>query len=134
MRPIAEVLLADADPAARHALALLLRSKLGLTRIAEAADGAALTRALAETEPDLLLLDWSLPGRPDPAVLRTQSGGPECRHLVILSVDEAVAAEAAALGAVFIYKGSPAEQVLEQLRAVVSAGLLPGQGIDERSA
>jgi DNA-binding NarL/FixJ family response regulator len=130
MRPIAAVLLADSDPASRHALALLLRSKLGLTRIAEAADGAALARALAEAEPDLLLLDWGLPGRPDPALLRALSGT-GCGRLVILSVDTTVAAEAAALGAVFIYKGSPAEQVLEQLRALVTTGLSPGHGIEE---
>jgi hypothetical protein len=40
-------------------------------------------------------------------------------HLVVLSVDGAHRAEAQAIDAEFIYKGSPAEVVLEQLRALV---------------
>lgn len=114
------VLLADPDAATRSALALLFKSKLDLPSITEATDGDALAFALAQCVPDLLLLDWSLPGRPrTKALLELKLAHPQLR-LVILSVDAAVAAKAEALGAVFIHKGSAAEQALGQLRKLVA--------------
>jgi DNA-binding NarL/FixJ family response regulator len=113
------VLLAEADGPARNALALLLKSKLGLQDIGEVVDGAVLARTMAACPPGLLLLDWSLPERPAPEVLRQYSREIPGLHLVILSVDGAHRAEAQAIDAEFIYKGSPAEVVLEQLRALV---------------
>lgn len=122
MVPPFSVLLADADPATRGALALLLRSKLGLHHTAEAADGPGLLRLLADAPPDLLLLDWSLPARPDCETLLAARRAHPALRLAILSVDAAHAAAAEALGAVFIHKASPAADVLEQLRALVQAG------------
>ena len=120
MLPIVRVLLADPDAAARSALSLLFKSKLDLQYIEVALDGEALAHSLAECMPDLLLLDWSLPGRPPGAALeQLQADNPRLR-LVILSVDAAISAQAEALGAVFIHKGSAAEQALDQLRALVA--------------
>ena len=124
MVPTLRVLIADADGATRNALALLFRSLLGLDNIGEATDGETLSQSMAKDPPGLLLLDWSLPGRPTLEALREfQSSRPQLR-LVILSVDGAMAEKARALGAVFISKGSAAEAVLEQLRGILepSAG------------
>lgn len=112
------VLLADADPATRTGLTLLLNRKLGITDICEAANGSELISQLQDCKPGLLILDWSLPGRPS---LET------CRELhatypmqwVILSVTAEDATFAQALEAVFIHKSTPAEQVLEQLRSLL---------------
>jgi DNA-binding NarL/FixJ family response regulator len=113
------VLLADTDAATRSALALLLRSKLGLSTIGEAVDGETLTRALADFQPDWLLLDWSLPGRPAcEALLAARQAHPRLR-LVVMSIDSVHAAAAEALDAVFIHKGSDAAQVLDRLRPLV---------------
>jgi two-component system, NarL family, invasion response regulator UvrY len=118
MAPVLQALLADADSATRNALTLLLKSKLGLVAIGAAVDGETLTRAIAECQPSLVLLDWSLPGRPSPdRLIEMQRANPNL-HLVILSVDSANAADAEAVGAVFVHKGSAAEQVLEQLRRI----------------
>lgn len=46
-----------ADPATRKAITLLLRRKLGTDGIIEIRDGETLIRELADTTPDLLLLD-----------------------------------------------------------------------------
>jgi DNA-binding NarL/FixJ family response regulator len=113
------VLLADPDATTRKALILLFKSKLGILDVREVADGAALALAVADSAPDLLLLDWSLPGRPaGEGCRRWRQAHPDLR-VAILSVDAATAAEAEALGAVFIHKGSAAEQVLEQLRGLL---------------
>jgi DNA-binding NarL/FixJ family response regulator len=114
------VLLADPDAATRRALALLLRSKFDLSDISEAADGATLTRALADTQPDLVLLDWSLPGRPACETLLTMHAEYPEMHLVVMSVNPAHADKAEALGAVFIHKATAAEHVLEQLRGLLA--------------
>ncbi len=110
--------MADSDAATRNALALLLKSKLGVQAIGEAADGDALIRSVAMNQPRLVLLDWSLPGRPAPDRLVEMNRANPNLRLVILSVDAANAADATAIGAVFIHKASPAEQVLDQLRCL----------------
>jgi two-component system invasion response regulator UvrY len=115
------VLLADPDAVTRRALALLLRSKFDLSNISEAADGATLIRALADHRPDLVLLDWSLPGRPACETLLAMHTEYPDMHLVIMSVNPAHAAKAEALGAVFIHKATGAEQVLEQLRGLLAS-------------
>ena len=118
------VLLADSDGATRNALALLLRRKWGLRAVGEAADGATFTRALAESQPELVLLVWALLDRPGLQALQDMRRAHPHLRLAILSVDSAHAAEAEALNAVFIHKGSAAAQVLEQLRALVE--MCPG--------
>ena len=121
MLPLKRVLLADADAAARRAWALVIRNKLGGCEVDEAADGEALAAALVACPPDLLLLDWNLPGRPDAATWAAWLQANTSRRLVVLSVDATVAATAGALGAVFIHKGSSAEAAVEQLRALLRA-------------
>ena len=114
------VLLADPDAVTRRALSLLLRSKFDLSDIREAADGATLTRTLADTKPDLVLLDWSLPNRPAcDTLLAIHAENPKM-HLVVMSVNPAHTDKAEALGAVFIHKATAAEKVLEQLRDLLA--------------
>jgi DNA-binding NarL/FixJ family response regulator len=122
MVPALRVLLADPDAATRRALSLLLKSKMGLRDVDEAADGEAFAQALATRPPGLLLLDWSMPGRPNLAALLALQAAHPALHWVILSVDPASEAEAAALNAVFIHKGTAGEQVWEQLRDLVQTG------------
>jgi DNA-binding NarL/FixJ family response regulator len=121
MAPGLRVLLADSDAVARHALALLLRSKLGVSDIGEASDGAALVAALADCAPGWILLDWSLPGRPPREILQALHHAHPAVRWVILSVNPTHAAEAKTLGGVFIHKALAAEKVLEQLRGLLAS-------------
>jgi DNA-binding NarL/FixJ family response regulator len=111
-------LVAEADAVTRRALVLLLRNKLGLREVGEAAEGEAFARMVTETRPEIVLLDWSLPGRPSPQALRAMRRSHPKLRLVILSLETAHALEAEALSAVFIHKASAAGQVLEQLRVL----------------
>ncbi len=117
------VLLADADPAARNALTLLLTHKLGITDICEAANSEMLHQHLVNCQPDVLLLDWSLLcccslRSLDEAWEYLSWLNPQVR-LGILSLNADHEAEAQALGALFIHKGADTGRVLEQLQALM---------------
>jgi DNA-binding response OmpR family regulator len=65
-----------------------------------------LIRALADTSPDLLLLDWRLYGSPAPETCRLlQRAYPDLK-IILLSVDANDAIAAKEAGAAFIYKGA----------------------------
>src|SRR3712207_6229910 len=56
------VLIADAAPEVRAALRLVLRRDQRLRLVGEAANARDLLDCIAATPPDLVLLDWGLPG------------------------------------------------------------------------
>jgi DNA-binding NarL/FixJ family response regulator len=109
------IIIADPDSAARKAITLLLRRKLGTNGITEVDGVEALIRALADTPPDLLLLDWRLYGSPAPDTCRLlQRAYPQLR-IILLSVgaDDAEAAREA--GAAFIHKGASPDELIATL-------------------
>jgi DNA-binding NarL/FixJ family response regulator len=57
------ILLADDQPKVRFGLRTLLERKLGFEVVGEATDVKELWQQVEEKRPDLLLLDWELPGR-----------------------------------------------------------------------
>lgn len=57
------ILLADAQPKVRFALRTLLQSQAGFAVVGEARDVQELWAQLEAVRPDLLLLDWDLPGQ-----------------------------------------------------------------------
>ena len=58
------VLVADSDPRVRKALSMLLRLEPELAIVGESTDASSLLAQVIELEPDLVLLDWELPGSP----------------------------------------------------------------------
>jgi DNA-binding NarL/FixJ family response regulator len=56
------VLLADDEPKVRDALRLILEQLKEVEIVGDAADAAGLLEKMRECHPDLLLLDWELPG------------------------------------------------------------------------
>lgn len=113
------ILIADPDSATRKALALLLRRKLGTDGVVEIQDVASLIRALTETTPDLLLLDWRLYGSPAPETcLLLQKAYPNLK-IVLLSVDAGDEAAAKEAGASFIHKGASPDELIETLTTLL---------------
>ena len=81
------IIIADRDSATRKALTLLLQRKLGTHNILEADGVEMLIRTLADTSPDLLLLDWNLYGSPAPETCRLlQRAYPQLK-IALLSID-----------------------------------------------
>jgi DNA-binding NarL/FixJ family response regulator len=113
------ILIADPDSAMRKALKLLLRRKLGTNGIVEVGDVETLIRALADTPPDLLLLDWRLYGSPAPETCRLLQKAYPGLKIVILSVDADDESAAKAAGADFVYKGAAPDELLAILKPIL---------------
>ena len=58
------ILVAEGDATARRALREYLKAQPGLDVVAEAADWQSVLERTKATCPDLVLLEWDLPGRP----------------------------------------------------------------------
>ena len=116
------ILIADADPAARKALGLLLRRKLCLQEIHEVADVESLIHILANTPPEILLLDGKFCGFP---LLETchllQRALPDLK-IVLLSLDASDEEIARRAGAEFIHKGAATDVVIGKLISLLYRG------------
>ena len=113
------ILIADPDSASRKALALLLRRKLGTNGVVEIQDVETLIRALADTPPDLLLLDWRLYGSPAPETCRLLQKVYPHLKVVVLSVDAGDEAAAREVGADFIHKGAAPDELIATLTSLL---------------
>ena len=109
------ILIADPDSATRKALALLLRRKLGESEIVEVDGVETLIRTLADTAPDLLLLDWRLYGSPAPETCRLLQRAYPQLNIILLSVNAENATAAKEAGASFIYKGAAPDELIATL-------------------
>ena len=109
------IIIADPDSATRKALALLLQRKIGEYEFIEVDTVEALIRALADTPPDLLLLDWRLYGSPAPETCRLlQRAYPQLK-ITLLSVDADNATAAREAGAAFVHKGASPDELIATL-------------------
>jgi len=109
------ILIADPDPATRKALILLLDRKLGMNCVTEVKDVETLIYTLADTPPDLLLLDWRLYGSPAPETCRLLRKAYPHLKIVLLSVDANDAIAAREAGAGFIHKGASPDELIATL-------------------
>ena len=109
------IIIADPDLATRKALTLLLKRKLGTDGIIEVDSVEALIRSLADTPPDLLLLDWRLYGSPAPETCRLlQRAYPDLK-ITLLSVDADDSSAAKEAGAAFVHKGASPDELIATL-------------------
>jgi DNA-binding NarL/FixJ family response regulator len=116
------VLLADDQTLVRQGLARLLGLVPDLLVVGEAADGAELLALVAETEPDVLLVDVRMPRLDGLGVLRALGGR---RPVVLLTTfdDPDLAAEAAQLGARgFLLKDADLDTLADALRVAAAGG------------
>lgn len=85
-RPI-RVLVADDHAVLRSGLVLLLRTQSDIEVVGEAGDGMEAVRLCSELQPDVVLIDVSMPGMGGLTALRSiRAGGPA--HVVILSMHD----------------------------------------------
>ena len=122
------ILVADPDSATRKAIALLLRRKLGTEEIVEVDSVETLIRALADTPPDLVLLDWRLYGSPAPETCRLLQRAYPSLKIVLLSVDANDASAAKQAGAAFIYKGASPDELIATLTPLLRKESQSSQG------
>jgi DNA-binding NarL/FixJ family response regulator len=113
------ILLADDQPKLRLGLKLLLKREPEFNISAEASDAESLWDQLKTFEPDVLLLDWELPGlNPVDALRRLHAVFPRLQVIALSGRVEARRAALAAGADAFVSKGSPPEQLLAALNAI----------------
>jgi len=107
------VLLADDQAQVRSALRLLLTQEPGLSVVGEATEAQALLAQAEAIRPDVVLLDWELPGlqAADP-LFTLRARCPGLKVIVLSGRPEARQAALAAGADVFVSKGDPPERLL----------------------
>jgi DNA-binding NarL/FixJ family response regulator len=115
------ILVADPDPAARRALALVFRRKFGVDEICEAGDRETLEQFLMDCSPDLLLLDQTIAGHPAVEACSRYRKIYPALHIALMSVDTEDASVAREAGVVFLYKGALADEVFSTLEPFFAA-------------
>ena len=113
------VLIADRDPAARRALTLILKHKLAVEDVREVGDVETLIRALADCQPRLLMLDWTMYGAPAPETCRLLRKAYPTLNIVLLSADAGDEGLARQAGASFIDKGATPEKLVATLEGLL---------------
>lgn len=114
------ILIGDAQPRVRFGLRLLIEQQPGWHVEGEAEDAQTMLDAIRFRCPDIVLLDWELPGMPAEellALIRQQ-----CSRLGVVFMSGKIELRPIALqvGAdIFIYKADPPEKLLEQIRAFI---------------
>lgn len=107
-----QVILADDQAKVRSALRLVLEEQSGVKVIGEAVDATGLLDWVRATSPDLVLLDWELPGIHSGLVATLHQ---LCPQLKIIALSGRPQAGRAALDAgvdAFVSKGDPPERLL----------------------
>jgi two-component system response regulator DesR len=107
----------------RSAVRFLLEHEPGVVIVAEASDVADLLACAVRHQPDLLLLDWELPGLHTTGsarlVINSLYASCPSLHIIVLSGRPEANRHALAAGAsAFVSKADPPERLLAALRRV----------------
>jgi DNA-binding NarL/FixJ family response regulator len=113
------VVLAIRQADARLALELLLSEEPGVSIVGEASETAGLLALIQTTHPDLVVMEWALPGRPILDVLiEAQTLAGKLRFLVLGRNPSEKQPTLDAGGNAFVLIGDPPEHLLAALRQV----------------
>lgn len=116
-----QILIADDQKNVRSALRLLLEQEHEFDIIGEARNAGILLTKVAANCPDLLLLDWGLPGMAPEQLVSTICR--LCPHtsVIVLSGRSGVQEATLSSGATaFVSKSAPPEQLIETVEAILS--------------
>lgn len=119
------ILIGDASPRVRFGLRILLEQQPGWSVVGETEDAQTLLETVRYGCPDLVLLDWELPGMPAEELITVIRH--TCPHLWIVFMsgkDELRQAAFQAGADVFAYKADPPEKLLRLIRGLVAESLI----------
>jgi len=114
------IIVADDHPLTRDALASLL-GRNGFDVVGEAADGAEAIELASSTQPDLVLLDLSMPGMDGLTALpRLRAAAPDCEVVVLTAsgTEGNLLAAIRAGAAGYLLKSEPPDRIVGFLRGV----------------
>ena len=105
--------IADADQELRVGLQMLLHQEPGMVVVGIAVDGKDLLAQATLAQPDVLILDWFLPGRPATHMLADVRALERRPQIIVLSVRPEVESEAISAGAdAFITKTASPDRLV----------------------
>ncbi len=114
---VLNILIGDAQPRVRFGLRLLLEQQPGWRVAGEAEDAQMLLDHVRGGCPDLVLLDWELPGMPAQELLAViRQACPRLGVVFMSGRDELRHAALQAGADVFAYKADPPENLLRLIR------------------
>lgn len=133
------VVIADDHPLVRAGLRQTLAAEPAVEVVGEATDGEETLAVVRQTQPDLLLLDITMPGAPFPMLLRhvTQMARDTKVIVVTMHAEDQFALRALKEGAAgYVTKEQPARELLEAVRQVAHGGryLTPSVGLKAAAA
>lgn len=112
-----KILLADDHADVRWALRTFLREHQGMTVAGEVEHSDALLVEALTLRPDLIVLDWELPGRPTGEIVDILHRQQDSCQIVVLSHHPELQQAALQAGAdAFLCKTAPPQHVLDVLR------------------
>ena len=110
------ILIADAQSNVRHALRVLLARRSELILAGDASDAYELIILLTATDPDMLILDWMLPGLAEAGAIAALRDVRPGLIIIALSGRPELGAEAINAGAdAFVSKIDPPERLLSTI-------------------
>jgi DNA-binding NarL/FixJ family response regulator len=116
-----DVVLASKEHDLRLALEMLLREEPGAYVVGTASHAEALLALVRSACPDLVLLDWDLPGQPPADVVAEVASADPRPKIIVICKDADASQVALAAGAdESVVKGDPPELLLDALRQVSS--------------
>src|SRR5205807_3596696 len=118
---VIRVLLVDDQELVRAGLRRILRPREGFEIAAECGDGASALEAVAQTEPDVVLMDVRMPvidGVETTRRLRTRADSPPVLVLTTFGDDEVLSGALRAGASGFQLKDAPGEDIIRAVRAV----------------
>lgn len=115
------IVLADDHTMVREALARILGEEAGIDVVAQACDGAEVVEALARANPDVLVLDYSMPQHDPPRDIEGLLARHSGLKILVLTVHEHAhyalrVLESGAHG--YLIKSAAADQLVEAIRQV----------------
>ena len=117
------VLLVDDDALVRAGLSMLLAGAKDIEIVGEAADGSEVAAAVAEHQPDVVLMDIRMPGMDGLAateLVRAHDDAPEVIVLTTFEADDYVLRALRAGAGGFLLKDTPPAEIVRAVRAVAA--------------
>ncbi len=131
------VVIADDHPLVRAGLRQVLADEPEIEVVGEAADGDETVAVLRSTEPDVVLLDITMPGAPFPGLLRMlRSAFPRVAVLIVtMHGEDQFAVRALKEGAAgYLTKQQPPQEVINAIKQIAGGGRYLTAAVAERAA
>jgi DNA-binding NarL/FixJ family response regulator len=130
-----KILIVDDHPLMRKGLAMTLDSEPDLTVVSQLADAEEALSSLDKLEPDLAIVDISLPGMSGLELIKhMQALRPDLKTLVVSRHDEALYAERAIRAGArgYVMKLEAGKMIVKAVRRVLAGGIYVSEEINER--